>query len=136
MNEMSKDLGRRLAEIKGAEVIKSFCYTCPWQCPTEVFVRDEAGNVTKISPHNEKGNWEYYSKNIKTVIHPRRKYNIFSIWGEARGRIKHSHIANPFNVLLHSSRLHSGREIATGHPIIKSWFTSYVYEFDSQSGIV
>jgi hypothetical protein len=32
----------------------------------EVFVRDEAGNVTKISPHNEKGNWEYYSKNIKT----------------------------------------------------------------------
>ena len=40
MNEMSKDLGTKLAEIKGAEVIKSFCYTCPWQCPTEVFVRD------------------------------------------------------------------------------------------------
>ena len=39
---MSKpvDLGSRLAEIKGAEVIKSFCFTCPWQCPTEVFVRD------------------------------------------------------------------------------------------------
>ena len=32
----------------------------------EVFVRDEAGNVTKLSPHNEKGNWEYYSKNVKT----------------------------------------------------------------------
>ena len=40
MNEMSRDLGTKLAEIKGAEVIKSFCYTCPWQCPTEVFVRD------------------------------------------------------------------------------------------------
>ncbi|MDE0309327.1 MAG: molybdopterin-dependent oxidoreductase [Acidiferrobacterales bacterium] len=34
------DLGPRLAAIKNAEVIKSFCYTCPWQCPTEVFVRD------------------------------------------------------------------------------------------------
>ena len=32
----------------------------------EVFVQDEAGNVTKLSPHNEKGNWEYYSKNVKT----------------------------------------------------------------------
>ena len=32
----------------------------------EVFVRDEAGNVTKLSPHNEKGNWEYFSKNTKT----------------------------------------------------------------------
>ena len=32
----------------------------------EVYVRDEAGNVTKISPHNEAGQWEYYSKNIKT----------------------------------------------------------------------
>tara|TARA_B100001094_G_scaffold98881_1_gene95130 strand:+ start:13335 stop:16214 length:2880 start_codon:yes stop_codon:yes gene_type:complete len=33
---------------------------------SEVFVRDEAGNETKISPHNEQGEWEYYSKNIKT----------------------------------------------------------------------
>jgi hypothetical protein len=32
----------------------------------EVFVRDEAGNVTKISPHNEAGEWEYYSRNTKT----------------------------------------------------------------------
>lgn len=32
----------------------------------EVFVRDEAGNVTKLSPHNKKGNWEYYSRNVKT----------------------------------------------------------------------
>jgi hypothetical protein len=32
----------------------------------EVFVQDEAGNVTKISPHNEKGEWEYYSRNKKT----------------------------------------------------------------------
>tara|TARA_R110002153_G_scaffold67271_7_gene179282 strand:- start:64 stop:2730 length:2667 start_codon:yes stop_codon:yes gene_type:complete len=32
----------------------------------EVFVRDEAGNVTKISPHNDEGEWEYYSRNTKT----------------------------------------------------------------------
>jgi hypothetical protein len=32
----------------------------------EVFVRDEAGNVTKISPHNEAGEWEYFSRNTKT----------------------------------------------------------------------
>jgi hypothetical protein len=33
---------------------------------SEVYVRDEAGNVTKISPHNNDGEWEYYSRNIKT----------------------------------------------------------------------
>ena len=34
--EVTEDLGTRLAEIKGAKLVKSFCYTCPWQCPTEV----------------------------------------------------------------------------------------------------
>ena len=33
---------------------------------SEVYVRDEGGNVTKISPHNEQGDWEFYSKNTKT----------------------------------------------------------------------
>ncbi len=32
----------------------------------EVFVLDAADNETKISPHNENGEWEYYSKNTKT----------------------------------------------------------------------
>ena len=32
----------------------------------EMFVQDEAGNVTKISPHNEQGEWEYFSRNTKT----------------------------------------------------------------------
>ena len=40
MAMVDKNLGERLAEIKGAKKINSFCYTCPWQCPTEVFVRD------------------------------------------------------------------------------------------------
>ena len=29
-------------------------------------IEDEAGNVTKISPHNSQGEWEYFSKNTKT----------------------------------------------------------------------
>ena len=32
----------------------------------ELFVRDEAGNVTQISPHNTEGEWIYYSENVKT----------------------------------------------------------------------
>jgi hypothetical protein len=34
--------------------------------PAEVYVRDEDGNVTKISPHNEQGEWEFYSYNSET----------------------------------------------------------------------
>jgi len=33
---------------------------------SEVYVQDEAGNVTKISPHNDAGDWEYYSINKNT----------------------------------------------------------------------
>ena len=32
----------------------------------EVYVRDEAGNVTKLSPHNKQGEWEYFSRNAST----------------------------------------------------------------------
>ena len=32
----------------------------------ELFVRDEAGNVTQISPHNTQGEWIYYSENVIT----------------------------------------------------------------------
>ena len=32
----------------------------------EVHVKDGAGNVTKISPHNNAGEWEYYSVNKRT----------------------------------------------------------------------
>jgi len=45
---------------------KSFIYAKDESSSSEVFVKDEAGNVTKISPHNTQGEWEYYSKNIKT----------------------------------------------------------------------
>ena len=32
----------------------------------EMYVRDSDGNVTKISPHNSKGEWEYFSRNTET----------------------------------------------------------------------
>ena len=32
----------------------------------ELFVKDEAGNVTQISPHNKEGDWIYWSENVKT----------------------------------------------------------------------
>ena len=32
----------------------------------EVFVQDGAGNITKISPHDSDGEWEYFSRNVKT----------------------------------------------------------------------
>ena len=37
----------------------------------EMFVQDEAGNVTQISPHDENGEWVFNSKNIKTKIRKR-----------------------------------------------------------------
>ena len=33
---------------------------------THVFVKDSAGNETKISPHNANGEWEYFCRNTKT----------------------------------------------------------------------
>ena len=32
----------------------------------EIFVQDSDGNVTKISPHNSEGEWEYFSRNTVT----------------------------------------------------------------------
>ena len=45
---------------------KSFIYAKDEPSSSEVFVKDEAGNVTKISPHNTAGEWEYYSVNKNT----------------------------------------------------------------------
>jgi hypothetical protein len=45
---------------------KAHIYAKDESSSAEVYVRDEAGNVTKISPHNEAGEWEYYSMNTKT----------------------------------------------------------------------
>lgn len=41
-------------------------YTKDVSGSTEVFVQDDKGNVTQISPHNEDGEWHYFSRNVKT----------------------------------------------------------------------
>ena len=32
----------------------------------EMFVQDGGGNVSQLSPHNEAGEWHYFSRNVKT----------------------------------------------------------------------
>jgi|ETN02SMinimDraft_4_1059925.scaffolds.fasta_scaffold62798_2 hypothetical protein len=45
----------------------SFIYAKDVSSSSEVHVKDENGNETQISPHNpDTGEWEFYSKNIKT----------------------------------------------------------------------
>jgi hypothetical protein len=45
---------------------KAHVYAKDVSSNAEVFVRDESGNVTQISPHNTEGDWVYYSENVKT----------------------------------------------------------------------
>lgn len=52
MTVITGNMGEELARIKGAKVIKSFCYTCPWQCPTEVLVRDDRIVYQKGNPQS------------------------------------------------------------------------------------
>jgi hypothetical protein len=61
------------AAIKMAEVTKpsavadhGFIYTKNDSGTGEVFVLDGADNETKISPHNDNGEWEYFSRNSST----------------------------------------------------------------------
>ena len=55
MTYLGQDNASELARITGAEVIRSFCYTCPFLCPTEVYVK--GGKVVYLrgnpaSPNN------------------------------------------------------------------------------------
>ena len=61
------------AAIKMAEVSKptavadhGFIYVKDDSGTAEVFVLDAADNETKISPHNDNGEWEYFSRNSRT----------------------------------------------------------------------
>jgi len=45
---------------------KGWIYAKDVSGTAEVFVKDAAGNETQISPHNAQGEWEYFSKNVKT----------------------------------------------------------------------
>ncbi|MBI5439673.1 MAG: molybdopterin-dependent oxidoreductase [Deltaproteobacteria bacterium] len=58
MANVGRDLASDIAGIKKATVIRSFCYQCPWNCPTEVYVRD--GSVIYVkgnqnAPNNPGG---------------------------------------------------------------------------------
>ena len=55
-----------LASDPGGSAGYAKIYSKDESSSAEMFVQDEAGNVTKISPHNEEGEWEYYSRNTKT----------------------------------------------------------------------
>ena len=55
MTAPAKDMSAELARIKGAEVVRSFCYICPWTCSTEVYVRD--GKIVYLKGnHNSPNN--------------------------------------------------------------------------------
>ena len=41
-------------------------YTEDKESAAAAYVKDEAGNITQISPHNSKGEWEFYSYNKAT----------------------------------------------------------------------
>ena len=65
------DLGARLAGIKGAKLIKSFCYTCPWQCPTEVMVRDGKVVYHKGNPASPNNIGSRCAKGMASAYLPR-----------------------------------------------------------------
>ena len=67
MSTIKEDLGSRLAQIKGAKLVKSFCYTCPWQCPTEVLVRDGQVVYTKGNPDSPNNIGSRCAKGIASV---------------------------------------------------------------------
>ena len=33
------DATSKIEQLKGAKMVRSFCYTCPFQCPSEVCVK-------------------------------------------------------------------------------------------------
>tara|TARA_B100001250_G_scaffold130682_1_gene111501 strand:- start:68428 stop:69744 length:1317 start_codon:yes stop_codon:yes gene_type:complete len=63
-----------LASDPSTEADKVAIYAKDVSASAEMFVRDEAGNVTQISPHNSNGEWIYYSEN--TITGKRFKVNM------------------------------------------------------------
>jgi hypothetical protein len=71
MDTNTDQLGARLAQIKGAKLIKSFCYTCPWQCPTEVLVRDGKVVYHKGNPESPNNIGSRCAKGMASSYLPR-----------------------------------------------------------------
>ena len=56
-------------EAPTAETEHAHVYASSMSGSTHVYVQDSDGNQTKISPHNQEGEWEYYCRNTKTGKH-------------------------------------------------------------------
>lgn len=63
------DTAIKLGEVGSAPSTATdhgFVYAKDDSGTAEVYVKDGAGNETKISPHNQSGEWEYFSRNTAT----------------------------------------------------------------------
>jgi len=56
-------------EVPTTEDHHAHVYAASLSGSTHIYVQDSDGNQTKISPHNEQGEWEYYCRNTKTGKH-------------------------------------------------------------------
>lgn len=56
-------------DVPATEEDHAHVYASSLSGSTHVYVQDSDGNQTKISPHNQEGEWEYYCRNIKTGKH-------------------------------------------------------------------
>ena len=50
--------------VQGAD--QAYLYAKDSSAESHIYTMDEGGNETKLGPHNEDGEWEFYSRNIKT----------------------------------------------------------------------
>ena len=82
MTTAQMDLSTQIAQIKGARVVKGFCYSCPWTCATEVYVRDKQVVYVKgnsLSPFNMAGRCgkgmasPWVTKDPDRLKHPMRR---------------------------------------------------------------
>jgi len=50
--------------VQGAD--QAYLYAKDDTSESHIYTMDEGGNETKLGPHNEYGEWEFYSRNVKT----------------------------------------------------------------------
>jgi hypothetical protein len=50
--------------VQGAD--QAYLYAKDDASESHIYTMDEGGNETKLGPHNEDGEWEFYSRNVKT----------------------------------------------------------------------
>ena len=50
--------------VQGAD--QAYLYAKDDASESHIYTMDEGGNETKLGPHNDNGEWEFYSRNVKT----------------------------------------------------------------------